>query len=165
MFTSKEEMQRAVHDELLVQLDGLLEIEIGNYVFEKLEANGIERTFPSKDEISTPELWVSTAGGGLDVFVLDPRYVTVGDFMRTVSFKANEECGFISKVIKMPHREGVFYDADDWCMIGHYHPDDLLYLILHWQERKEEMREEADRILDAYIEWHEKEMEVQNDEE
>lgn len=107
----KYDIQDAVHEELLYQLEGLLNIELGGYLFDFETAN---------ESHGCLELDIDRGGNGLDVYV-------------------------------HPSDEQLSFDNEDDYMIGHYHPDDLLFLILNWEKEKQKMKQEIDRIIYDYI--------------
>ena len=122
-----EKIRKAVHDELLFQIEGLLNIELGSYLY---DINGSNQP--------RYELWICNTGG-IDIYLLDPRYVIFDQ--EGVEFIDNEECGF------SPHHYK-YYDTQDWCMVGHYHSDDLIYLILNWKSEVQQMKQEMNRIME-----------------
>lgn len=107
-------IQNAIHEELLFQIKGLINIELGNYLWELEDSNGI---YPYGDD--SIDLYMDTGGDGIDIYA-------------------------ITKDVKLTTINA------DWYMVGHYHADDLLYLILNWKEEKESMKEEIYRIFNFH---------------
>ncbi len=118
----KELIQEAIHDELETQIEGLINIEVGNYLYE------------SKGKLDL-DLYIEK-GCGIDVYVFDRDFAKYDDNKR------------------MYFKEYFYTDLgaiDDLAMVGHYHYDDLLYLILNFDKEKKSMR----KRVDTYIKWKE----------
>lgn len=106
--------ERAVHKELLYQLEGLISIELNKYLYNAEESNNIPHY--EKDSL---ELTIDTGGNGLDIYVL-------------------------------PGTEELTFENMDKYMIGHYHSDDLLYLILNWEKEKQYLIDKTSVIFFDY---------------
>lgn len=119
----KKRYTNELHNELLLQLNGLLEIEIGNYIYE----NGEHLNLRPHIEIN----------GGIDVYIFDGYFAKLTKNNK-IDFYSYFQIDDIS-------------DISDISLIGHYHYDDLLYLIINFKEEKKEMIKKIDR----YIEWKE----------
>lgn len=106
--------EKAVHKELLYQLEGLISIELNKYLYNAEESNNIPHY--EKDSL---ELTIDTGGNGLDIYVL-------------------------------PGTEELTFENMDKYMIGHYHSDDLLYLILNWEKEKQYLIDKTSVIFFDY---------------
>ena len=106
--------EKAVHKELLYQLEGLISIELNKYLYNAEESNNIPHY--EKDSL---ELTIDTGGNGLDIYVL-------------------------------PETEELTFENMDKYMIGHYHSDDLLYLILNWEKEKQYLIDKTSVIFFDY---------------
>ena len=118
----KDKIREAVHEELLFQIKGLLEIELGNQVFSKGKFANLDIHF----EICN----------GIDIYIFDKEFSYVNEY-NCLEFHDWTKLLDIDEPI------------EDFSMIGHYHSDDLLYLLLHFEEEKKKM---LDRI-NTYIDW------------
>ena len=107
-------IRNALHQELLYQLEGLINIEIGTYIYKLEECNNIKHYTGNNLEILFDK-----GGDGLDVYVL-------------------------------PEAEELTFDTMDKYMIGHYHSDDLLYLIINWEKEKDHLVTNTTRIFSDY---------------
>ena len=104
-------MTSDIHKELLWQIKGLLNIDIGNYLFEKA---GIDLYYEGDYE--------------LNIYINDSKYV-------------------------IPDKYG-YVDVNDIeierkIFIGHYHADDLLWLLIHYETEKNKLL----KRVDEYLEW------------
>lgn len=140
-------VQKGIHKELVTQFKGLITNTCGNHIYDLEEKNNIEH-FQKEGVI----LWIQNCGDSLNVYVLDPRYA---NFNRAnpqdVTFKDNEECGFIPvEKYEVGEHKYYFGDTTDWCMIGHYHYDDFLYVFLNWEKEKKDLLLHIDRIFYNY---------------
>ena len=106
-------IKQSVHEELLDQLEGLINAEIGTYIYNMEEQNNIKHF--TKNSL---EVFIDRGGNGLDVYV-------------------------------KPQRKLHLNECDDY-MVGHYHPDDLLYLILNWEKEKQSMIDTTSVIFFDY---------------
>ena len=106
--------EKAVHKELLYQLEGLISIELNKYLYNAEESNNIPHY--KKDSL---ELIVDMGGNGLDIYVL-------------------------------PGTEELTFENMDKYMVGHYHSDDLLYLILNWEKEKQYLIDKTSVIFFDY---------------
>lgn len=106
--------EKAVHKELLYQLEGLISIELNKYLYNAEESNNIPHY--KKDSL---ELIIDTGGNGLDIYVL-------------------------------PGTEEPTFENMDKYMVGHYHSDDLLYLILNWGKEKQYLIDKTSVIFFDY---------------
>lgn len=133
-----------IHDEFYIQFKGLLESVIGNHLYDLEEYHHYEHY----DFERNLRLWVTDRGSSFDVYVLDPHYTEYDKDMETVYFKENEECGFVGhERVKVGDRYAYYGNTEDWCMIGHFHSDDLLLIVLEWENIKKDMIAETDRIF------------------
>lgn len=133
-----------IHKEFFIQLQGLLESIIGNHLYELEEYHHYEHW----DYNNNLRLWVADHGSSFDAYVLDPHYAEYDRDLETVRFKDNAECGFIGhERVKVGDRYTYYGDTQDWCLIAHFHADDLLLLILEWDNIKANMIAETDRIF------------------
>lgn len=100
-----------IHSELILQIEGMINIDIGNYLFEK---KGIDLFFDGKYD--------------LNIYINDSNYVK-------------------------PDKYGnVFIDdleVERKVFIGHYHNDDLLWLLMNYENEKNKML----KRIDDYIKW------------
>lgn len=106
--------EKAVHKELLYQLEGLISIELNKYLYNAEESNNIPHY--EKDSL---ELTIDMGGNGLDIYVL-------------------------------PGTEELTFENMDKYMVGHYHSDDLLYLILNWEKEKQHLIDKTSVIFFDY---------------
>ena len=106
-------IKQCVHEELLDQLEGLINIELGTYIYNMEEQNNFKHF--TKDSL---EIFVDRGGNGLDVYVKPMRKIHIDEY--------------------------------DKYMVGHYHSDDLLYLILNWEKEKQFMIDGASVIFFDY---------------
>lgn len=133
-----------IHKEFFIQFKGLLESVIGNHLYDLEEYHHYEHY----DFERNLRLWVADRGGSFDIYVLDPHYAEYDKDMETVYFKENEECGFVGhERVKVGDRYAYYGNTEDWCMIGHFHSDDLLLVVLEWETIKKDMIAEIDRIF------------------
>jgi len=117
MFRKRKENE--LRKELLYQLEGMINIEIGNYIYSnKLEMH-IE------------------AINGIDVYIYDKDFAYINHYDMIDFMPPN----FMFK--------GLY--IDDISLIGHYHSEDLLYLIMNFKTEKEAMLKKVDK----YIKWKE----------
>ena len=117
MFRKRKENE--FRKELLDQLEGMINIEIGNYIYSnKLEMH-IE------------------AINGIDVYIYDKDFAYINHYNMIDFMPPN----FMFK--------GLY--IDDISLIGHYHSEDLLYLIMNFKTEKEAMLKKVDK----YIKWKE----------
>lgn len=139
------------HQELLNQVIGMVENEIGGYLF-RLQ----DKTQVSLWGDDSLQLWFSEDGAGFDVYILDPAYVEFDTrSMRAVHFKDNKECDFSPRWYFLDDETGDYSfhysDTEEWCMIGHYHGDDLLHIIVNWEEEKRQLKNHVLRIFNDYL--------------
>lgn len=107
-------IRNALHQELLYQLEGLINIEIGTYIYKLEECNNIKHYTGNNLEILFDK-----GGDGLDIYVL-------------------------------PKTEELTFDTMDKYMIGHYHSDDLLYLMVNWEKKRDYLITNTTRIFSDY---------------
>lgn len=109
-------MTSDIHNELMWQIKGALNIDIGNYLFIKA---GIDLYYEGDYE--------------LNIYINDRKYVIP------------DSCGFIDidniEIERKIH-------------IGHYHADDLLWLLIHYESEKNKLL----KRVNEYIEWKLKEL-------
>lgn len=117
-------VQSGVHKELIKQIKGLINIEIGNYLYDNKGDLNLDIYIDGND--------------GLDIYIYDKDFA-----------KINEDNQFYFKEY-FETENGIM--IDDKSMLGHYHSDDLLYLIMNFQEEKKYMR----KNVDEYINWKER---------
>lgn len=137
------------HQELLNQVIGMVENEIGGYLFEL--QNKAQVSLWGNDSL---QLWFSEDGAGFDVYVLDPAYVEFDvSSMRAIHFKENNECGFSPCWYFLGDEVYSFYytSTEDWSMIGHYHGNDLLHIVVSWEEEKRQLKNHVLRIFNNYL--------------
>lgn len=133
-----------IHKEFFIQLKGLLESIIGNHLYELEEYHHYEHW----DYKNNLRLWISDTSSSFDIYVLDPHYAEYDRDLETVRFKEREECGFVGhERVKVGNEYRYYGDTQDWCMIGHFHSDDILLLLLEWENIKADMLAETDRIF------------------
>lgn len=120
MFRKRKENE--LHKELLIQIKGLLEIEIGNYIYEKGGKYNLELHIDNYD--------------GIDAYVFDRLYSSINKY-------GNLE--FDDYFMDT----GTGLTIDDLSMIAHYHYEDLLYLLMNYQNEKKRILKKVDN----YIEW------------
>lgn len=117
LFRKKKE--NTIREELQYQLKGLIDIEIGNYLY--------ENNLGLHTEIIN----------GVDVYIYDKDFAYINHYNMIDFIPPN----FMFK--------GLY--IDDISLIGHYHSDDLLYLIMNFKTEKEAMLKK----IDKYISWKE----------
>lgn len=106
------------------QIEGLLDIEIGNYIYENGQHLNLKPFFDMRN--------------GADIYILDEDFAEIDEY-NMLDFK------------KAFHIFGDF-ELEDKSMIGHYHYEDLLWLIMNFKEEKKYMIKK----IDEYIDWKEK---------
>lgn len=126
MFKRKKE--KSMHEELLIQLKGLIEIELGDYINNDIKESKLK-------------LHIETYNG-LDIYVLDDDFGFIDNY-NSIHFYAEN---FMFK--------GLY--IDDISLVGHYHYEDLLYLILNFKEEKKQII----KNIEKYIEWKNNYLEV-----
>lgn len=121
-------LQSVLHEELIYQIQGAIGIELGNYIYDKNWMDWINKNEPSKPQLNIHCL---NTGDGLNIFIVDRRYAEVKG--NDIIFNCNEEDMFA---------------MEDKLMIGHYHSDDLLWLILNFEKEIRIMKNK----INSYIE-------------
>lgn len=114
-----------LHEELLTQLKGAINIELGSYIYDNDWMDWVN-TFINKDS-DNPKLniFCDTSSGGIDVILIDDDIIYVkNDIMY---FKKEE---LWSSIVL------------DFLTLGHYHSEDLLWLIFNFKSEIERMKEE-----------------------
>lgn len=109
--------ENEIHKELLTQIEGLINIDIGNYIYDVGEDLNLK-----------PHIEV---GNGIDIYIYDEDFI---------------------KLDKYNHAEIEDVDMERKLMIGHYHYEDLLWLIINFKDEKKYMINK----IDNYILWKEK---------
>lgn len=117
-------------ENLLTQIEGLLNIEIGNYIYENGRHLNLKPFFDMRC--------------GADIYILDEDFAEIDEY-NMLDFK------------KAFHIFGDF-ELEDKSMMGHYHYEDLLWLILNFKEEKKYMIKK----IDEYIDWKEKYLDEKN---
>ena len=111
-------------ENLLIQIEGLLNIEIGNYIYENGKDLNLKPFFDMR--------------GGADIYIYDDDFARIDEY-GNIEFK------------EYFNADGRLM-IDDKSMMGHYHYEDLLWLIMNFKEEKKYMI----KRIDEYINWKEK---------
>lgn len=120
----KKNKENEFHQELIEQIKGLINIDIGCY---------IHNVAPNL------ELHIESFGG-IDVYIYDKEFAHLNKYNQ-IEF---EECIQVPKYFHTP-----LWIIDDKSMIGHYHREDLLWLIMNYEKEKEKMIKQ----IKEYILW------------
>ena len=114
-----------LHEELLTQLVGAINIELGSYIYDNDWMDWVN-TYINKDS-NNPKLniFCDTSNGGIDVMLIDDDIIYVKN--DTMYLRKEELWGSI---------------VLDFLTIGHYHPEDLLWLIFNFKSEIERMKKE-----------------------
>lgn len=114
-----------LHKELLTQLVGAINIELGSYIYDNDWMDWVN-TFINKDS-NNPKLniFCNISDGGIDVMLIDDDINYVKNDI--IYFRKEELWGSI---------------VLDFLTIGHYHPEDLLWLIFNFKSEIERMKKE-----------------------
>lgn len=123
-------IQKSVHQELIKQIKGLINIEVGNYLYRNKGKLNLDLYIDGND--------------GIDVYIYDKDFAKItkdNQFYFKEYFETNN---------------GLM--IDDKSMLGHYHSDDLLYLLMNFKEEKKNMR----KNVDEYISWKEQYLNEKN---
>lgn len=119
MIFRKNWKENKIHKELLTQIEGLLNIDIGNYIYNI-----------GADLNLKPYMVVKN---GIDIYINDEDYIKIDKY------------GFVDI------DNG---DMEKKLMIGHYHYEDLLWLLMHYNEEKKYMIKK----IDEYVDWKERDL-------
>ena len=108
-----------VHYELMVQLRGAINADIGEFIYKNhwMDWENERKNNPIQLNVFV----YFNINGGFDVYLLDRRYVY-------------EQKG------KLQFKEDTSFFKEDELIIGHYHEDDLLWLILHYEKEIRRMK-------------------------
>ncbi len=112
-------IKNASREELIYQLEGAINIELGNYIFDKNWMDWVNKGFPDKPQLN---IYCHNTGG-IDVYLVDNRYATVENDNLILNCEDKK-----------------FYELLDIFMIGHYHSDDLLWLTLNFEKEIRSMK-------------------------
>lgn len=123
MFRRKNK-ENEFHQELIEQIKGLINIDIGCYI------HNIE---------SDLELHIE-GSGGIDIYIYDKDFAYLDEY-KQINFKEHIQ---VPRYFHVP-----VWIIDDKSMIGHYHREDLLWLIMNYDKEKGKMI----KHVNEYINW------------
>lgn len=110
----KKNKKNIFHQELIEQIEGLINIDIGSYIYNL-----------------APKLKLHMESfGGLDIYIYDEDFAFLDEYKK-ICFKTP------------------YWLINDKSMIGHYHSEDLLWLIINYDKEKKKMIE----YVNKYINW------------
>lgn len=110
---------------LVDQIEGLINIEIGNYLYEESDSQ-LSLYF---------NRWTN---GGLDVYIYDDKYSYINNYNK-LDMKLD-----IMPIIKR-------FNIDDMILLEHLHYEDMLWFIMNFKEEKKHII----KRIDEYIKWKE----------
>lgn len=123
MFRRKNK-ENEFHQELIEQIKGLIDIDIGCYIHN-----------------IAPDLELHMESfGGIDIYIYDKDFAYLDEYEQ-INFKEHIQ---VPKYFHTP-----IWIIDDKSMIGHYHREDLLWLIMNYDKEKEKMI----KYVNEYINW------------
>ena len=104
----------APHQELIYQLKGAINIELGKYIYDNNWMDWVNKSDPTKPRLNIHCL---DTGDGINVYIIDNRYVEIKKDKLIFRCKDKE-----------------LFKIEDKLMISHYHADDLLWVILNFEK-------------------------------
>lgn len=135
MFKRKNK-ENEFHQELIEQIKGLINIDIGCYLYNV-----------------APDLELHIESyGGIDIYIFDKDFAYLDEY-KQINFKEQSSLNirpFHESIEPMPIKFKVpYWIIDDKSMIGHYHREDLLWLIMNYEKEKEKMIKQ----INGYVNW------------
>ena len=121
-------MSKAVREELIYQLKGAINIELGNYIYDNNWMDWINKNDSKKPRLN---IYCMNTGDGINIYIVDNRYSEI----------KKDELVFNCK-------DEIKIELEDKLMIGHYHSDDLLWLILNFEKEIRRMKNK----INSYVE-------------
>lgn len=113
-------IKNASREELIYQLEGAINIELGNYIYDNNWMDWINKNDSKKPRLN---IYCMNTGDGINIYIVDNRYSEI----------KKDELVFNCK-------DEIRVELEDELMIGHYHSDDLLWLVLNFEKEIGKMK-------------------------